>query len=125
MPGSHAVAEAPANGLYATIGSGGVVVKALDGNEIRLGERLTDTIEKAALYSTSNDNKQFPLSLLKASAFSRDYRSIATRSVRLRRFEVTSQMRRKSGEMPSKAARPDKAQEVARGRLALIFPHEC
>lgn len=64
VPGSHAVAEAPANGLYATIGSGGVVVKALDGNEIRLGERLTDTIKKAALYSTSNDNKQFPLSLL-------------------------------------------------------------
>ena len=51
-------------------------MKALDGNEIRLGERLTDTIEKAALYSTSNDNKQFPLSLLKASAFSRDYGSI-------------------------------------------------
>jgi hypothetical protein len=114
VPGSHAVAEAPANGLYATIGSGGVVVKALDGNEIRLGERLTDTIEKAALYSTSNDNKQFPLSLLKTSAFSRDYGSIATRSVRLRRFEVTSLMRRKSGEMPSKAARADKAQ-VARG----------
>jgi hypothetical protein len=45
--------------------------------------------------------------------------------VRLRRFGVTSLMRRKSGEMPSKAARADKAQDVGRSRLGLIFPHEC
>jgi hypothetical protein len=60
LAGTCARAQAIANGLYAVTGSGGEVVKDLDGSEIHLGEKLGG-ISGAALISVSNNNQRYSL----------------------------------------------------------------
>jgi hypothetical protein len=49
------------SGFYAVFESGGVIVKGIDGNDLHLGIKLTDKIEKATIRSTRNDNERFAL----------------------------------------------------------------
>lgn len=53
--------QVPANGLYNVVSSDGVAVKTLDGSEIRLGERLSQTVVGARLVSNRNDNEGYSL----------------------------------------------------------------
>jgi hypothetical protein len=63
LAGTGARAQPPgaANGLYEVVSSGGVMVKALDGNTIRLGKKLKQVLESPVLLSRSNDNQQYYL----------------------------------------------------------------
>jgi hypothetical protein len=60
-PGARAQPPALADGLYQVVSSGGVAVKALDGNTVRLGKKLKDPPGSPSLLSRSNDNQQYYL----------------------------------------------------------------